>query len=732
MLIVAAGTAAPSGSRAAEPLWVGWDISIRGGVGLVGGDRNVFSQDTTVTMAPASTSWNNREIGVNTATELGADAVYRWGRWGFGFGYLAGIGNRNTDYSNFRVNSPTSVTFPAYPGILPVPMLGDAQSATSEIRQTVQVFDAVLSRYLSQGWGELRFFGGLRFAKVDTDIESTYGFASGSSLFMKQTGGYWGVGPTAGVEATVPLGYRWRLGASLQGSLLFGHRDTDQSVNIHDPGGATLSSTTEANGGGRTAFGLDASVSLTYETIKGFYFSVGYGFQGMWGVVDTRYVDGVASAETGQQVTRGTSGGLLYRHGPFVRAGLRFGGSTSYAKRRGTDPLQPFPRIKQRFSFEAGAEARLFFESPAYPGQNPQDFSVFGQFEYRIDFDPRTRFTLVPFYRWDSQDSRRTHFDLREALFLNSSNGFEVRFGVGRVYWGVLESIQLVDIINQVDLVEDVDSRSRSRLGQPMLHVTLTRKWGMAELFVLPYFRERTFPGRGGRLRSEFVVDTSRPQYESQWQEWHPSVALRYSKTLGKLDFAAYYFYGTGREPTLEVLLDQNLNPTVVPLYQIIHQAGLEAQYTTGPWLFKWESILRAGFRNVDLDEETYVSLAGGFEYTFFRAFGTRWDLGAVVEAMWDSRGDRATTPFNHHLFVGLRIGFNDTQNTQFLAGLYQDFTSSERYYIVDFSRRIGTHFTVSLKGRFVTGTREGDFLYSIRRDNRVTLNVTYRFDKNF
>ena len=83
-------------------------------------------------------------------------------------------------------------------------------------------------------------------------------------------------------------------------------------------------------------------------------------------------------------------------------------------------------------------------------------------------------------------------------------------------------------------------------------------------------------------------------------------------------------------------------------------------------------------------------------------------------------------------MFAGLRVGFNDTKNTQLIAGIYQDFTSSERYYILDFSRRIGTHFTVSVKGRFVTGTNEGDFLYSIRRDNRVTLNLTYRFDKDF
>ena len=64
------------------------------------------------------------------------------------------------------------------------------------------------------------------------------------------------------------------------------------------------------------------------------------------------------------------------------------------------------------------------------------------------------------------------------------------------------------------------------------------------------YFRERTFPGRKGRLRFGFVVDTDQAQYESAGEEWHTDWAARYSHTFGDWDVGLHYFMGTGRDPS--------------------------------------------------------------------------------------------------------------------------------------------------------------------------------------
>ena len=53
--------------------------------------------------------------------------------------------------------------------------------------------------------------------------------------------------------------------------------------------------------------------------------------------------------------------------------------------------------------------------------------------------------------------------------------------------------------INQFDAV--YDPLFKTKLGQPLVNYTLIRDTGYYELFILPYFRERTSPGKKGRLR---------------------------------------------------------------------------------------------------------------------------------------------------------------------------------------------------------------------------------------
>ena len=54
--------------------------------------------------------------------------------------------------------------------------------------------------------------------------------------------------------------------------------------------------------------------------------------------------------------------------------------------------------------------------------------------------------------------------------------------------------------------------------------------------YLLPYFRERTFAGVDGRLRSPLPVATDNAQYESSDEENHVDFALRYSHYLGSFD----------------------------------------------------------------------------------------------------------------------------------------------------------------------------------------------------
>jgi hypothetical protein len=227
--------------------------------------------------------------------------------------------------------------------------------------------------------------------------------------------------------------------------------------------------------------------------------------------------------------------------------------------------ILPGPTRAHEFSGFVAGEARLFTEEAIHPGQDDHSASFALQPEYYHEFDSGSSFTFVPFLRVDSADRERTHFDIRELTYLAVHDDFELRLGVRKVFWGVTEVVHLVDIVNQTDLVENIDTEDK--LGQPMVNLSVPRDWGTVDLFLLPYFRERTFPGRGGRLRGKIVVDTDQAVFENGAEEWHPDGVFRYSHTIEDLDFGVYQFIGTGREPTFIPGTNGSGNPVLIPFY---------------------------------------------------------------------------------------------------------------------------------------------------------------------
>ena len=399
-------------------------------------------------------------------------------------------------------------------------------------------------------------------------------------------------------------------------------------------------------------------------------------------------------------------------------------------------PRRPDPGLraggfpKHKVTGSIGAEVRAYPLAPIYPGQRPQSAGLFGEVEYTVQFRNNLRFTVKPFFRWDAADQERTHFDLREAYFLKvwKKPRLELRVGVDKVFWGVTESVHLVDIVNQDDGVENIDGEDK--LGQPMVALTVPRKWGTVSFYFLPYFRTRTFPGRGGRLRAPLRVEPDTAIFgDSRLRHWHPDIAIRYSHTIKAFDIGLHYFRGTSRDPAFTFGFNGR-EPVLRPVYEQIDQAGVDVQFTKGPWLLKLESIVRLRQKNAVFREEDYVAAAGGFEYTFFRIFKTNADLGVLGEYLYDSRQRRAGTPFANDVFAGVRLALNNPQDTQVLAGVIQDLRSPERSFFVEASTRIGTAWKLTVEARIFTQTRPPSPLFAIRRDNLFMVELTYNFTR--
>jgi hypothetical protein len=245
--------------------------------------------------------------------------------------------------------------------------------------------------------------------------------------------------------------------------------------------------------------------------------------------------------------------------------------------------------------------------------------------------------------------------------------------------------------------------------------------WGTLDLFILPWFRERTFVRRSGRLRVNPPVAGDQAVYEHADGQHHLDLALRYSHYIGPMDFGIYHFTGTGREPTLQQGLNAEGLPTLIPFYRQINQTGIDLQLVAGQWLWKLEAIHLSG------RGKNFFATTGGFEYTFVGAAGSAMDVGILGELAYDERESMATTPFNNDVMAGLRLAVNDAASTEMLAGVIHDLDNSSRIFTLEASRRFGDHWKGVVETYWFSLQPE-DILYSLRDDDYISLELVYYF----
>ncbi len=381
----------------------------------------------------------------------------------------------------------------------------------------------------------------------------------------------------------------------------------------------------------------------------------------------------------------------------------------------------PITASANEWSGYVASEVRLFPQAALDSGQHGDNLSFAAEPEYYHEWDDGNQsLTITPFLRLDQHDDERTHFDVRELTWLKVGEDWELRVGIGKVFWGVVESQHLVDIINQTDLVENIDTEDK--LGQPMVDVSFIRDWGTVDLFLLPYFRERTFPGEKGRLRFPLLVDTDHPEFESGAKRHHLDLALRWAHSIGDWDIGIAHFYGTSREPRYLPDFSDPADPVLTPFYDLIHQTSLDLQATLGDWLWKLETIYRSGMG------DSYLALTGGFEYTLVGLLGTPWDLGLLSEYLYDDRGREALTTFENDVIVGLRLALNDAQSTEALLGLIFDRQNHARFWNLEASRRIGESWKLSFETRIFENIPADDFFAGFRKDDYVQVEMAWYF----
>jgi hypothetical protein len=275
---------------------------------------------------------------------------------------------------------------------------------------------------------------------------------------------------------------------------------------------------------------------------------------------------------------------------------------------------------------------------------------------------------------------------------------------------------------------EDFDGEDK--LGQQMINLSLVNDWGIVDLFLLPGFRERTYPSIEGRLRSPLVVDEDNVYYESSAGQQHVDFAVRWAHSLGDFDVGAYWFHGTNRDPYLipysQPSTANNTQYSLQQHYVQMEQFGVDVQATLGDWLWKFESIYR------DTSVEDFWATQAGFEYSFIGVFDTNLDVGFLMEHSWDSRGEvedgQQGSLLQNDLFLGARLAFNNMQSSEFLMGIGSDLDHNAFSFLVEASRRFGENITASFDVRLLQSNEETDLLYTLRGDDHAQLSLAWYF----
>lgn len=378
--------------------------------------------------------------------------------------------------------------------------------------------------------------------------------------------------------------------------------------------------------------------------------------------------------------------------------------------------------VEFEVSGNVAVEQRYFFKESLYSEQfnhSQTSLSIEPELYWQWN-DGNDSIIFTPFYRVDSEDEDRTHGDIRELAYVHASDDWELRVGIRKEFWGVTEFQHLVDVINQTDGVEDFDGEDK--LGQQMINLSLVNDWGIVDVFLLPGFRERTYSGEEGRLRSSFVVDENNVSYESSAGQQHLDFALRWAHSLGDFDLGAYWFHGTNRDPYLTPSL-QAPTSTLVQYYSQMDQLGIDAQATLGDWLWKFESI----YRETSLAD--FWATQAGFEYSYIGILDTNLDLGLLMEHSWDSRGEVVQSSLlQNDLFLGARLAFNDMQSSELLIGVGSDLDHNAFSFLVEASRRFGDNFIVNFDLRLLQSNDKNDLLYTLRNDDHAQLSLAWYF----
>ncbi len=298
---------------------------------------------------------------------------------------------------------------------------------------------------------------------------------------------------------------------------------------------------------------------------------------------------------------------------------------------------------------------------------------------------------------WDSKDAGRRYADVREAKISYAPGRFQVSGGIGTFFWGVSETINVVNVSNQSDLRRDIDGKEK--MGQQFLNFGMDIGNGSLNIYHFPNFVELSYPDRPS---SKIPIIDSSAIYES---EGNSASAIRWlhSADSGELSFT--YFEGIRRDPVLLPNSDSAQEGVgyFIPYYIDTEFMAIDALYFVG------DATVKAEMKYGSELDKKYIAYNVGFEYPFYPSVPGVQELTWITEYVGDSRGRLAESFGQNDILFGVKGIFGSLGDIDVRALYALDLEHGSKYTNFKFDKRLNNYAIVSFQIVYFSDVGEDD-----------------------
>ncbi|MCW8093452.1 hypothetical protein [Alteromonas sp. ASW11-130] len=363
------------------------------------------------------------------------------------------------------------------------------------------------------------------------------------------------------------------------------------------------------------------------------------------------------------------------------------------------------------FNADLATNGRYYFEekSEAVSDQLSGGIRVEAKLKYALE---KLTFNGEIFTNWDSMDNARRYTDIRKANVYFSNSKITLGAGVDTFFWGVSESINVVNVLNQSDLRESLDGKVK--LGQTFISMSHPFSNGEFSIYFLPEFRPIDFPERPA-----FGLPVSEKNvYENNEKEG--GFATRALFYFSDYEFAVSYFEGTRRSP---ILIPQVNLKELLPYYIQTKNVLLDGVYLADDFTLKLEA--KFGKER----ESAFTTSNIGIEYPSYILEDYIDEIIFIAEYVFDDRGITAETHGQNDIFIGAKFDFGETNqgNIRFLYSY--DLDNKGQYLELNYQYRLSDY--VRYKFKFISvldSSPEDQRLHALRKEEFVKLSIHYAF----